>query len=168
MTEKMIVASVNVEIPSGWELAEEFMRPPKPGEHFIIFGSMRLCGENGSYSGNYPIIRPVKESKPEGNDMAPSEMAEVMLKAERGMAIQKTCWHHEKWEDDPKPIWNWAYYRYRVKPKPEVFWLNVYDECVIRHLSRSSADKDGTHRRIACIRVPYTPGQFDEPLEGEE
>lgn len=52
-----------------------------------------------------------------------------------------------------------------VKPK-RVVWLNVYPGGhAYWHSSRVEAEKGagaGAHRRIACIRVEFEEGQFDE------
>lgn len=58
-------------------------------------------------------------------------MIAVTQAAKEGKAIQRRHRHHPDtdvyWEADPKPIWNWASYDYRVKPaEPRRVWRNWY------------------------------------------
>ena len=50
-----------------------------------------------------------------------------------------------------------------IKPK-RVVWLNVYpdDDGGFYYDSRAQADRMATPYRIACIRVEFEEGQFDE------
>ena len=49
-------------------------------------------------------------------------------------------------------------------PEKRVMYVNVYNdnEPVYRCQSRKDADEKECKKRIACIRVEYTEGQFDE------
>jgi len=49
-----------------------------------------------------------------------------------------------------------------VKEK-KVMYVNVYDDGeLIRHVSSKSANNEASSTRIACVRVEYEEGQFDE------
>ena len=54
-------------------------------------------------------------------------------------------------------------YNYRVKPKKVVAYLNLYTggEAVL-YSDRSTADQSSAIGRIACIRVEFEEGQFDD------
>lgn len=43
-----------------------------------------------------------------------------------------------------------------------VLWLNVYPGGIFVHDSREYADKCSTENRIACLKVEFEEGQFDE------
>lgn len=68
------------------------------------------------------------------------------------------------WEDVPMPVWDWRLYDYRVRPKPIVRYFNFYadDGFAKDYKSRQEADDGSCSSRTACIRVRFTPGQFDE------
>jgi hypothetical protein len=50
-----------------------------------------------------------------------------------------------------------------IKPK-RVVWLNVYpeDDCGFYYGSRAETDRQANPCRIACIRVEFEEGQFDD------
>lgn len=49
-------------------------------------------------------------------------------------------------------------------PQKEVRYVNVYppDEFSRTYFTRQDADTLANNKRIACIRIEFTPGQFDE------
>ena len=62
-----------------------------------------------------------------------------------------------------------AYYKYPgtdlvMAPEEKVFYVNIYPEedgCI--HHSRKTADRAASHgNRIACVKVTYTEGQYDD------
>lgn len=58
----------------------------------------------------------------------------------------------------------WAFRILPTKPPKRVVWMNVYeqDEAAFLHKSRKEAERNASPRRIACIRVEFEEGQFDE------
>ena len=54
------------------------------------------------------------------------EMAEIMLAYDRGEQIEHN--YHGEWELCEKPIWNWGYVDYRIKPKSEFRPFKSVDE----------------------------------------
>ena len=75
--------------------------------------------------------------------------------------------HQDDWLNyDPHPGigWDFSRFEYRVKPELQVAYLNVYcrqgfDKL---HFSREVADREGDESRLACVRIEYTEGQYDE------
>ena len=62
------------------------------------------------------------------------------------------------------PTWNFGAYDYRVKPEKQVMYVNVYEgsDC-FSYKSREESDRQAWEKkRIACVRIEYTPGQFDD------
>ena len=51
-----------------------------------------------------------------------------------------------------------------MAPEEKVFYVNIYPEedgCI--HHSRKTADRAASHgNRIACVKVTYTEGQYDD------
>lgn len=101
--------------------------------------------------------------------MTPEERraaAEVMASEgpwqHRGRALQKES---NNWLDCKfDPVWDWNTTEYRVRPKPEVRYTNVYS-CggwQGAHKTREDADKNKSGGRIACVRIEFFPGQYDE------
>ena len=75
------------------------------------------------------------------------------------------------WSDHGGSCWDWVLWEYRLKPQKIVRYVNCYRNhsyednidvgAVLR--SRSECDEqNGYERRIACVRVEFTEGQFDE------
>lgn len=56
-----------------------------------------------------------------------AEKIAVMQAAERGEEIQTHYIFGKDWMDDTKPVWDWSNFDYRVKPKPQKFWV-VFDK----------------------------------------
>jgi len=55
--------------------------------------------------------------------------------------------------------------RYRIKPEPIVRYANIYpalQDASILHLTRTIADSKACYSRIACIRIEFEEGQFDD------
>lgn len=65
---------------------------------------------------------------------------------------------------DEDPAWNWRDFDYRVKPKPIVRYLNWYEssDLTAAHLTKKDAESNASMHRIACVRIEFLPGQFDE------
>ena len=68
------------------------------------------------------------------------------------------------WADLESPTFdNEPLYNYRVKPKKVVAYLNLYTGGgAFLHYDRSTADRTFAIGRIACIRVEFEEGQFDD------
>ena len=49
-----------------------------------------------------------------------------------------------------------------IKPKVHVRYYNMYQEYSSSHPSREKADSYAYNSRIACIRVEFEEGQFDD------
>lgn len=56
-----------------------------------------------------------------------AEKIAVMQAAERGEEIECKFFWDEPWLFIPTPTWNWDKFDYRVKPKPQKFWV-VFDK----------------------------------------
>lgn len=56
-----------------------------------------------------------------------AEKIAVMQAAERGEEIQSLYNYGLAWEDNSDPNWDWCNFDYRVKPKPQKFWV-VFDK----------------------------------------
>lgn len=52
-----------------------------------------------------------------------AEKIAVMQAAERGEEIQSLYNYGLAWEDNSDPSWDWCNFDYRVKPKPQKFWV---------------------------------------------
>lgn len=53
--------------------------------------------------------------------------------------------------------------QYRIKPEKIVEYQNKYPSIgYSKYASREIADQHASDRRIACVRVEWEPGQFDE------
>lgn len=68
------------------------------------------------------------------------------------------------WVAMDNPNWDWKNWRYRVKPKPIVRYVNLYPSEMGSgvYCTRADADNRAGSKRIACIRIEFTEGQFDE------
>lgn len=73
-------------------------------------------------------------------------------------------WIEPAFTETSPPVWSNPLHHYRVKP-PEpvvVLYVNVYESSIGNtHKTRYEADRVAD-TRIACVRVEYTSGQFDE------
>lgn len=38
---------------------------------------------------------------------------------------------------------NFAKYRYRIKPEPREFWIHVGEQCILRNLNMESQEREG-------------------------
>jgi len=94
--------------------------------------------------------------------MTPEETkaaAEVMLSGGPWQVMSRAVPH---WVDINCPSWDWSVCKYRQKPQKIVRYI------VIPHSKygfESKADAQSYHGNgygIACIRVEFEPGQFDE------
>ena len=97
--------------------------------------------------------------------MTHDEMIAVIQAHKEGKVIQSDRIDNEGkqiWIDDNNPNWNFGLRRYRVKPEKRVGYVNVYPTRVGWCRSKHDADSTASRDRIACIRVEYTEGQFDE------
>jgi len=60
---------------------------------------------------------------------------EVMQAYLDGKEIQSCDGIEDAWADITNPVWSWFEYRYRIKPEPREFWVDVDDsghpECVM-------------------------------------
>ena len=82
--------------------------------------------------------------------------AELEAALERGESLQH--WTGSKWGaafDLLFPFW-----RYRVAPKKIVRYVNIYPNGT--HESRQAADRRASSCRLACVRIEYHEGQYDE------
>lgn len=62
---------------------------------------------------------------------------------------------------DDNPAWNWREFDYRVKPQKIVRYFIIPSlEHGFPSAKAASAAIRGTH--IACVRIEFTEGQFDE------
>jgi len=54
-----------------------------------------------------------------------AEKIAVMQAAERGEEIEMkfNSEERESWQKLDDPLWNWVEFNYRVKPKPQKFWV---------------------------------------------
>ena len=115
-------------------------------------------------------------SKPiQRRDGAPAELMGVVRSGNRARYFVKFCLgtNHEDWEiclEDgivysPE---NGAHNIINV-PEPErVLYINIYESksngsiCTYGYHSRKDADEKASPNRIACVRLTYHPGQFDD------
>jgi hypothetical protein len=90
-----------------------------------------------------------------------AEKIAVMEAFDRGEAVQSLPYLHLNgaWREEPRPLWNWAYCDYRIKPKPREFYLNRYVDGtwgIGPHENAVSAALEvsrGTTSRYECIHV---------------
>jgi len=86
--------------------------------------------------------------------MTEQEMIDVLQAHLDGKTIQIKA-GDIGWVDLESPNWNFAGSKYRVKPTPREFWINVYDGhplAMYVHRSKESADKENSARK-ECIHV---------------
>lgn len=56
------------------------------------------------------------------------EISEVVLAFRDSEIVQARVKNSNSlWQDTDDPIWDFAHYEYRVKPKPLVFYVNAYE-----------------------------------------
>lgn len=69
----------------------------------------------------------------------------------------------DEWETVTNPIWNWGVSEYRVKPKPLVRYV-IIPSLEYGFLTAKAAKElwGATGPRLACVRIEFLPGQFDE------
>ena len=73
--------------------------------------------------------------------MTPNELREaasILLAAADGKQIQTKAPCTE-WIDTSILFFNFGAQEYRIKPEPQEFWLNVYPNHVMAHLTRDNA-----------------------------
>ncbi|RLF44929.1 MAG: hypothetical protein DRN17_03565 [Thermoplasmata archaeon] len=73
--------------------------------------------------------------------MTPNELREaasILLAAADGKQIQTKAPCME-WIDTSILFFNFGAQEYRIKPEPQEFWLNVYPNHVMAHLTRDNA-----------------------------
>jgi hypothetical protein len=96
-------------------------------------------------------------------DISEKEQLEVLLAWLHGVPLQ--YWDNWQWTDrentERPPLRNVAY-RLKPEPKSGVGYVNVYPKGMFFHQSRSAAASSASVGRLACIRVDWTEGQFDE------
>ena len=102
--------------------------------------------------------------------MRTEEMIKVMQAYNEGKGhVEVQVSTSAGWKVIKKPTWNWECYNYRIKPAPIVYYINMYPnqhllvsyscQC---HKSREGADEMAGDSRIACIRIEFEEGQYDE------
>lgn len=90
-------------------------------------------------------------------------MIAVIQAHKEGKKIQGWGKGSDEWKDIPDPSWNFDICDYRVKPVRVVVYVNFNPSGAgLTHPSRPAADRVASPDRIACVRVEYTPGQFDD------
>ena len=85
-----------------------------------------------------------------------SEKIAVMQAAALSEEIECRYLWEESWQSVPTPTWNWDKFDYRVKPKPQKFWvifnqqnrvlyagevkpnMHLYKDCVLEEYERLS------------------------------
>lgn len=98
--------------------------------------------------------------------MTPEERkraAEVMTSDGPWQCLEKCA--PSRWVDVEVPVFDWNKYDYRVRPQPIVRYVNCYPEKNDNdriHPTRKQADSAAMNSRLACVRIEFTPGQFDE------
>ena len=94
--------------------------------------------------------------------MSHDEMIAVIQAHKEGKKIQYQDHGDINWNDcNFDPGWDFENTNYREKPETRSGYLNIYGTTCI-HDYRALADGRARDGRIACIRIEYTPGQFDE------
>jgi len=71
------------------------------------------------------------------------------------------------WRDvieDEIPKFNFGVNEFRVKPEKKVAYMNIYPVPKGRgmHRTRRDADHYAAEDRVACVRVDYVEGQYDD------
>lgn len=75
--------------------------------------------------------------------------------------------HGTGWRPCDIPSWDWDSYIFRVKLMPYVRYLNIFKSgprifCGSLKDTRALADSDVVNTRIACVRVEFVDGKFDD------
>ena len=65
-----------------------------------------------------------------------------------------------EWDRFDKLIFGQPFWRYRVAPKTIVEYANCYSG--YKHETREAADRHAGPSRLACVRIEYHEGQYDE------
>lgn len=70
-----------------------------------------------------------------------------------------------EWNDCSDPSWSYSA-EYRIKPEKIVRYVNIYrdggEAGYSSHKTRANADKSINTFRVACIRIEFEEGQFDD------
>lgn len=71
---------------------------------------------------------------------------------------------NEGWFDSNTPTTVPHFHAYKREPVKRVVWMNVYrlGGCTYVYPSKADADSKAFPGRMACIRVEFEEGQFDE------
>jgi hypothetical protein len=86
--------------------------------------------------------------------MTIDEMIAVLQAAKAGKPIQQQYLRKNVW-DVCDGRWDFTNYRYRVKPEPRRWWLNVYPSRIIASawMSPQDADENASPNRRECVEV---------------
>ena len=88
--------------------------------------------------------------------------------------LDRACEQGEKielwvdvWSPIESPTFNQPLWRYRVAPTTVVRYVNVYPNCQYASggftwRTREEADAGDGDTRIACVRIEFREGQYDE------
>ncbi len=103
--------------------------------------------------------------------MTPDEMIDVIQAAKDGERIEARLDVHdnEQWRNSDDPVWNFARYEYRRKPKPREWWANEYGNgrpCM--HGTLRDANAHATCNRIETIHVIEVLEETTPKPEGTE
>ena len=82
-----------------------------------------------------------------------TENREVLKALADGKTIQVKSVNATLWSDVICPVFDFKNYIYRVKPKPRVFWVNIYELGNTIFSSKELADRAASGDRIDCIKV---------------
>lgn len=99
--------------------------------------------------------------------MTDDEIIAVVQDHKDGKAIQyKSRKNDNGWVNVANPAWEFNWNNYRTKPEKKVGYVNVYkcNDSVRYNISddRSLADDKAGRDRVACRRIEYEDGQFDD------
>lgn len=83
--------------------------------------------------------------------------AELHAALDRGETIQVFI---TDWRPICDPSFSGNLWLYRVAPMKIVMYVNIYPDGP--HESRQAADLRASSSRIACVRIEYHEGQYDE------
>ena len=100
----------------------------------------------------------------EMNKEQTKKAAEVMLAWAEGKEARCRPKGSQQWYpmgDDH--TWDWNCMEYELKPEKLVKYVNLYPDCSGGgYTTREKADRQAGRNRIACVRVDFEEGQFDE------
>lgn len=95
--------------------------------------------------------------------MTKHKHADVITAWANGETIQCSQgseWHDIDYLDDLTPDFHSSLFQWRVKPKSNTVWVNVYpDGDVTMWHSKALADGVAGGERIACVPLTYTEGE---------